>query len=59
MPTLRTWVGHTPHIVKGRLVRDTGSGLIIESASGIRYFAFQRDVLPDVETERGDLFGEI
>lgn len=51
MPTLRTWIGNTPYNVTGRLIRDTGTGLIIESSSGVRYFSFNRDVLDTGETE--------
>lgn len=62
MPTLRTWIGNTPYTVTGRLIRDTGTGLIIESSSGVRYFSFNRDVLDTGEVTieaSSDLFGEI
>lgn len=56
MPTLRMWMGSKDsYRVTGRLIRDTGTGLIIEDAAGRRFFAPTRDVL----LEEGDLFAPI
>jgi hypothetical protein len=52
--TVRTWSGNTLYKVRGRVVRDTGTGIVVEDERGIRYYAKMRDVL---ETE--DLFGEL
>lgn len=45
MPKIRSWTGKTPRVVTGRLIRDTGSGLIVEDIRGVRYFARWNDVL--------------
>ena len=57
MPTLKMWCGQQPYKVTGRLIRDTGTGLIIEDDRGVRYFAPSRNVLSD-ETP-ADLFAPI
>lgn len=47
MPKIRTWTGQTPKIIIGKLIRDTGSGLIVEDERGVRYFARPADVLSE------------
>lgn len=58
MRTVRMWCGSQPYKVSGKLVRDTGTGLIIEDERGVRYYAPTRDVLETV-TVRGDLFADL
>lgn len=53
---VRTWNGKTPKNVTGRLIRDTGTGVIIEDSRGIRYFAQYRNI---VIKSHNDLFGAL
>lgn len=55
--TVRMWCGQKPYKVRGRLIRDTGTGLIVEDERGVRYFAPTRDVLED--EKRDDLFAPL
>lgn len=57
MPTLRMWCGQQPYKVTGRLIRDTGTGLIVEDDRGVRYFAPSRNVLADEKP--ADLFSPL
>lgn len=56
---VRMWCGKTPYNVTGRLIRDTGTGLIIEDTRGVRFFAPSRDVLEHEATVIGNLFAPI
>lgn len=49
-------MGNVAYKVTGRLIKDTGTGLIIEDSRGIRYFAPTHNVL---ETETKDLFAPL
>lgn len=56
---VRMWCGQKPYSVRGKLIRDTGNGVIIEDERGVRYFS--RDVLEDDEPApvRDDLFAPL
>lgn len=58
-PTIRSWTGQTPNIVTGRLIRDTGTGLIVEDVRGVRYFARWNDVIERDNAPSDDLFGDL
>lgn len=52
--TVRMWCGKISYKVTGKLIRDTGTGLIVENAEGVRFFAPTRDVL-----DSDDLFSPL
>lgn len=63
MPTVRMWcASDQSYVVTGKLIKDTGTGIVIENETGLRFFAPNHHVIsrtdePDVA--RDDLFAPL
>lgn len=54
MISVRFWRGTSEIVVRGKLIRYTDKGVIIEDRQGRRFYAFNHNIV-----NGNDLFGEI